>query len=72
MTARTLPQCASVIGQVALPLDFEPDPNPTLTSCDCTPPTVRPCGHCAHCHTCQDCDRCAVYPGCICACDEEG
>lgn len=38
---------------------FTPDPDPTMTSCLCTPPAVRPCGHCAHCDTCLDCNQCA-------------
>ena len=44
-------------GQIELPI--WPDPAPTLTTCACTPPTRRPCGHCTHCDTCLDCGACA-------------
>jgi hypothetical protein len=49
----------AIPGQVEFDLDFVPDPAPTLTSCACTPPTTRQCGHCAHCDTCLDCGDCA-------------
>src|SRR5687768_8181230 len=42
---------------LALFLPDWPDPTPTLTSCACTPPTRRPCGHCTHCDTCLDCTQ---------------
>ncbi|MER6350590.1 hypothetical protein ABT186_01740 [Streptomyces sp. NPDC001634] len=50
-------QRASCLGQIELPI--WPDPAPTLTSCACTPPVRRPCGHCTHCDTCLDCGQCA-------------
>lgn len=68
MTVRAL----TVSGQIDL---FEPDPNPTMTSCQCTPQTIRPCGHCQHCDTCIDCRRCAggthPFGNCRCTCEDE-
>ena len=57
----------ALVDQMAL---FDPDPAPTLTTCECRPPQTLPCGHCAHCDRCLDCARCAGS-GCTCACEEE-
>lgn len=51
-----------------LSLPLWPDPAPTLTSCACTPPSRRPCGHCIHCDACLDCTQCAGA-GCTCECE---